>query len=257
MGIPDLQAAAFETRLINIGPGHSHIPFQVSTLIETVEQWKELPGIRRDHLLGDPWGFKEFVFGCRFRSAMLKDNQNRGDLERHLLLHMVFPDTFESIVGDVKRRITSAHDFARFLATGTDDLDRKLSQIRGGLENELGRDFRFYDDDIRRRWDGSHKETPWDAFVTLARRYLDTGALERDEIRYKVEIGRKLADARRAVIEGSDDWAARVKQGIAGNLVSWFSQTKIRDWIDESPDDASSALRALWSEDASDVTERV
>ena len=46
----------------------------------------------------------------------------------------------------------------------------------------------------------------WDVFVRRARTYIDTGRLESEEIDYKVEIGRKLAEARDPVFAGADDW---------------------------------------------------
>ena len=72
---------------INIGVARTLIPFQVGTLIETVEQWKELEPGGRDRLLDDPWAFKEFLFSRQFTSRLLVNKQNTGGLERHLLLH--------------------------------------------------------------------------------------------------------------------------------------------------------------------------
>ena len=101
---PDL-AAGLQFLLINPGVGRTNIPFQVGTLIESVEQWKELEPRERDRLLEDPWAFKEFPFSRRFQSQLLVNNQNTGGLERHLILHMVFPDTFEPILQNDKQRI--------------------------------------------------------------------------------------------------------------------------------------------------------
>ena len=255
--IPPRLAAVSRSRLINIGAGHNYIAYQVATLIEVVEQWKELPQNRRYRLSRDPRAFKDFLFSLRFSSEMLVNNQNRGDLERHLLLHIVFPDTFETIVGNDKRRIATADEFGRFVDRTTDDIDRNIAQIREGLENELDKDFGFHDDDIRPFWRGGAREDPWDSFIARARAYLDTDTLEKDELLYKIEIGQKLADARRGVLESSDDWATMVKRGIGGNLIHRVSQAKFRDWLDEAPDDALSALRVLWSDAPSDLAGRV
>ena len=75
--------------------------------------------------------------------------------------------------------------------------------------------------------------------------------------RIKVEIGRKLAKARQAVLAGTDGWSDLVKRGIAGNLLHHMEQWKFRHWIYDYPDDALSALRAIWRNDASSVAERV
>ena len=76
---------------INIGVAKTLIPFQLGTLIETVEQWKDLDPGARDRLLDDPWDFKEFLFSRHFTSQLLANKQNTGRLERHLLLHIIFP----------------------------------------------------------------------------------------------------------------------------------------------------------------------
>ena len=68
---------------------------------------------------------------------------------------MVHPDTFEGIVSiSHKNQIADAAAFAHFINEPTEDVDRKLFQIRQGLEAERnGRDFDFYDSDIRALWD--------------------------------------------------------------------------------------------------------
>ena len=59
----------------------------------------------------------------------------------------------------------------------------------------------------------------WDEFVRRAREYVDSGKLEIEEIDYKVEIGRKLAEARAAVLGGPGDWGRLVRSGLNNNLV--------------------------------------
>ena len=64
------------------GLGRNNIPFQVGTLIESVEQWKELEPGERDRLLEDPWAFKEFLFSRRFESKLLVNSQNTAEAWR-------------------------------------------------------------------------------------------------------------------------------------------------------------------------------
>ena len=97
----------------------------------------------------------------------------------------------------------------------------------------------------------------WDEFVRRAQEYIATGQLESEEIVYKVEIGRKLAEAREAVFAGASDWASLVKRGTTGNLIYNVQLAQLHDWIDKSPKDALGALLAIWAEDASSVAERV
>ncbi len=242
---------------INIGAARTNIPFQVGTLIESVEQWKQLAPGERDILLSDPWAFKDFLFSRRFGSQLLVNNQNTGGLERHLLLHIVFPDIFERILQNDKQRIAGAREFVRFVSSETPDVDRRIVDIRKGLEAELGRDFDFYDDDVSALWRNGLPSNPWDGFVSRAKAYLDTGRLDNDEIDYKLRIGERLAAAREEVLAGADGWQVLVKRGIGGNLIFSIEQAKLRDWIDQSSDDALLALQAMWTRDDSSFTERI
>ena len=127
-------------------------------LIEFVEQWKERGPDER--LLDSrdseaAWEFKRFVVGVDWRGALGSSRSNRRAFQQATVLHLVHPDTFEAILNDNhKSRI--ARRFAQFVTEPTEDVDRKLEQIRRGLEAELGRDFDFYnDDDIFNYWSPS------------------------------------------------------------------------------------------------------
>ena len=130
-------------------------PFLVGFIIEFVEQWKEQQSGKRDLLIHDQWAFKEFLDGLDFRSELLRDRPNSPGAQREALLHLVFPDTFEAILGGAKKSIAEAHAFSHFVTESTVDADRKLVQIRSGLEAEIERDFDFYDPDIRKHWDST------------------------------------------------------------------------------------------------------
>ena len=148
-----LLSSGVEAEFINLGPGRQYIPFQVGTLIETVEQWKDLPSASQEELLEDPWAFKGFVFGRRLRSRLLVNNQDSGDAVRHLLLHIVFPDTYETIIKGDKRRLSRAPAFAPFIESHTSDIDDMVWQIRRGLEKAtLWENLNFYEEDIINYW---------------------------------------------------------------------------------------------------------
>ena len=104
---------------------------------------------------------------------------------------------------------------------------------------------------------GTASTAAWDEFVKRAQEYIDTGLLEIEEINYKLEISRKLASAAGAVREGAEDWTGLVKSGINCNLVHNIQQSRLRSWIDESPDDALSALHKIWTLDDLSISERV
>ena len=101
-----------------------------------------------------------------------------------------------------------------FITEPTAHVDRKLAQIRQGLEAGLGRDFDFYDSDVRMRWDLS-ASGPWDEYLRLASNFRHTGRMQPDELKYKLDIGRKLATGREGVLNNAKDWRDLVKRGIS------------------------------------------
>ena len=236
---------------------HVKRPNQVGFLIEFVEQWKELETAERARLLADPWVFKDFVMGREFRSKTLTDEPNSYRTQREALLHLVFPDTFEAIVSsNHKHWIAGA--FAKFVEEPAEDVDRRLAQIRPEIEARYGSsDHFYYRPEVRALWDDKYSSDLWDRFVERAREYHDTGQLETEEIKYKLDIGGKLASARGAVMESADGWAELVKRGIGGNLVCRVEQKKFRDWIGASSDDALFALQMLWGGDEDEPSERI
>ena len=259
--IPPELVAGLTPGLANPGVGfHAYRPFQVGSLIEFAEQWKEQASSTRLHLLNDPWAFKEFLMAIKFRSHLLLENQNTPSTQRQALLHLVHPDTFEPIVSlGHKRRIAEA--FEDRVENPPADLDRKLQRIRAALEASYGaEDFRFYRPAIRAKWDPGSKPNLWDDFVRSAQDYLDSEELDSAENDYKIAIGQKVAEARAAVLARSDDWSTRVIGSLVGsdnNLVHRVQLARFRDWVDASPDAALQALEAIWVESDAPVSERV
>ncbi len=130
---------------------HRFRAFQVGLLIEFVELLKQEESSRLVAILDDPWEFKRFLMGVRPRSRLVSRYQNASRIQRQALLHLVHPDTFEGIVSeDHKNAIVNA--FSTRITEPTEDVDSQLQQIRTSIERELGRDFSFYEDDIRKYW---------------------------------------------------------------------------------------------------------
>ena len=259
--IPDDLVLALTPGLVNPGMSfHSGRPFQIAYLIEFVEQWKEKGPDEQHRFLDRPWEFREFAMGLDFRSELLKGAPNRPRIQREALLHLVFPDTFEPIVS-VDHKANIAKAFANLVTDPEQDIDRRLAQIRPAIEAEYGYGdisfFSFYSPELRVRWDDNYTPDLWDTFVSRAKQYFETGQLEKDEIEYKVETGRKLAEAREAVLASAEGWGSLVKNGIAGNLIHPIEQSKFRDWIDGSPEEALAALRELWKGDEAELGERI
>ena len=175
--------------------------------------------------------------------------------------HLVFPDTFEAIVSvDHKEKI--ARSFEEFVTSPAENVDRQLMQIRPRIEAQYGKsDHSFYKSEIRAQWDDKYKPNLWDSFISRARRYFETGQLEKDEIEYKVEIGRKLETARAAVLAGTGDWADLLKRALVfrdGNIIDWHPIASLNRWCVEHPDEALRALQAIWAaEDGTSVSDQI
>ena len=265
--VPAELAAGLAPGIANPGQGfHSYRPFQVGLIIEFASQWKQLGPDERKGLLDDPWVFKDFVMDLHLRSAMFRDYQNTPRTQRQALLHLVHPDTFETIVNvDHKNKIAAI--FEELVEEPTPDVDRKLQQIRCTLERTYGAEtFGFYSPNIRSQWDDDYgiddrddgyETNAWDEFIESARKYVDTGQLDSEENDYKIKIGQRVARAREAVLTGSTSWADLVKSSISGNLIHYMGQVKFRDWVDEEPDESLRALLALWRDGDISVSDRV
>ena len=132
-------------------------PAGMGLIIELAEQLKELECDKRDQFLNDPWRFKEFSEGMDFRSVTLREHSSYAQPQRYAIHHLAFPDTFEGIVSeDHKNRIAST--FELFVAEPTDDVDRKLQQIRPYLEDMYGNGINFYEPEILAQWDNSKSQ---------------------------------------------------------------------------------------------------
>ena len=244
---------------INIGAGNSNRAYQVGLIIEFVEQWKELEPEEHERLLGDAWEFKKFLFTMQFTSSLLVNNQNRGRIIRDVLIHIVFPDEFEAIGINRKMQIASAEDFAQFIEEPTGDVDRKLKQIRQGLETNYDRFEHFWEPGIRSMWDPS-APSPWDDLVRRAKAYVASGKLGPEETDYKTDIGNRLADAREAVLNGQEDWSDLVKKGLftgGNNLIHYIVLSKLQGWISNQPDDVLTALKALWTQEGYSLSKQI
>ena len=158
---------------------------QIQFLIKFAETWKEEPAEEQRHLRNDPWAFKHFLTSINISGISWY-------LQRNALLHLVFPDTFEStLFGGHKNSIVNADAFAGYVTEPTDDVDRKIQQIRQSLKDKLGRNFHFYDSDIIGLWrDGKS----WDEYVKLANANTNddgSGVNEREESNLQI-LARKL-----------------------------------------------------------------
>ena len=102
--------------------------------------------------------------------------------------------------------------------------------------------------------------SPWDEFVRRAQAYVETGRLDSEEIDYKLKLAGKLAEVRKAVVAGANNWADRLKLTLAGknsNLIDWRLTSALEQWCVGHSDAALKALQTIWTQDDSPVSERV
>jgi 5-methylcytosine-specific restriction enzyme B len=188
--IPADLNAALDRGIAGAGPAYNTgRPVQLRFVIDFALAWKRLPSIERENALADPWRFKKLVWEVPLSKA-----QN----QREVLLHLVFPDAFESIVTrDAKNKI--AKRFSGFIFEPTDDLDQQLLQIRRRLSDEHGPDFSFYDAGIKDEWQAESGK--WEQFVHWAKRFYEFGNFDAEERDYKLEIAARLQKAREALLQ--------------------------------------------------------
>ena len=92
---------------------------------------------------------------------------------------------------------------------------------------------------------------PWDDYLESVRRYLATGKLDRDEIDYKIEIGKKLEAARRALLAGDDGWFDLLKPALSGkgHPMDWRDADHLKKWLNNDREAGREALGAIWSDE--------
>ena len=99
----------------------------------------------------------------------------------------------------------------------------------------------------------------WDDFIRRAKEYVDSGRLEDEESDYKREIGKKLADARKAVLDDSSNWHDLFVSAMSAdnNLIYWRHSDYIKKGITDYPAEIVQALQAIWTRDEVTLAQRV
>jgi 5-methylcytosine-specific restriction enzyme B len=221
-------------------------PFQLRFLIDFALAWKRLSSAERENALADPWQFKEVVWNVPLRRA-----QN----QREVLLHLVFPDVFESIVGrDVKEKI--AKRLSHLITDPTDDIDRQIAQIRHRLADEHGPSFSFYDEAIMADWQTDSGK--WEQFIRWAKRVYEFDDFDAQERDYKLEIAANLQNTRKDLLQEHSGWpkTLRTSFGRPNNLTSWRAHSVFLAWCEGQQEAAAEALRMIW-QDSGTETERI
>lgn len=89
----------------------------------------------------------------------------------------------------------------------------------------------------------------WDAFVEWARRFYVWEHFEARERNYKLEYGRRLADAREAFLAGNENWSATLRPAITAGGVphSRFAAIRFVELLNSQPAMIDEALRRIWA----------
>jgi hypothetical protein len=241
VAIPDELDEAFASGLAAVGVARAQRWQQARFLLEFTRTWKELEEGRRDDLLTNVWEFREFVHSLPKHSASI---QIEG------LLHLVFPEPFESIVSPNSKR-DIVHTFLAIPGVDTrENVDRNIQVIRQALAPIIGEEFGFYDPSVAPIW--RENAGPWRDFVGWAARLYETPGFDSTERDFKLEVAANVARAREAVLNDDPEWPIRIREAFRSrpnNLTSWRDHEPFHRWCEESPDDAGPALRKFWTAD--------
>lgn len=237
--VPDELASAFESGIATYGAAKAQRDRYVKFLTRFCAAVKDLPSDERRRVFSDPFALSSFEKAIPGSPLM----------QREAVLHMIFPDQFESVLSpDWKRRIAD-----RFAAVpgvaDAGDVDAKLARIRAALTPIVGEGFNFYVDTVKPVWDSD--PGPWKDVVKWTTRLLDEPGFDGREVAYKVEIAEALAESRSAMLGGVDDWPAKLRAAFGGrnNLTSWRQTNPFCDWVSQRSEAARSALLSIWGAD--------
>lgn len=143
--IPDRLRAGLKNGIMAPG-GFIHYGARLAVVVEFVERWKEVGSdvrlLNRDDP-ESPWGFGKFVNPLTPRKRIKGFAYNSYSSQRMALLHLAHPASFEAMAATHKDSVAKAPNFQHFVTNPTDNVDRKIYQIRAGLElnHEVGFDF--------------------------------------------------------------------------------------------------------------------
>ena len=127
-------ASALDMGLVRTGAWHHQLRWRhLHDIVEIAERVRSLPHEERAATLNDPWRWFDVVFPEGERAAA----------QRHALLHLVHPDTFEAILSlDHKKQILQR--FKDRLVARSGQIDHDLFELRKVMAEEFGPRFDYY-----------------------------------------------------------------------------------------------------------------
>ncbi|MBK6597793.1 MAG: AAA family ATPase [Proteobacteria bacterium] len=149
------------------GPGYNQHQWRETCFaFRFVHEWIMVPPDKRKEMLADGWRFAEWL------ERIPECNQRQF---RHMLMFLLFPDSFERTFGGNQRRMIVDHfdplTRAQVRKLSALKLDRKLAEIRQQLEIKHGtKELDFYAEPVHSEWapedelaEGDANEDPGDA----------------------------------------------------------------------------------------------
>lgn len=122
-------------------------PNQLWLLVHFAERWTAATAHDRDSWLADPNAFREMVFSLEGVA---------DQTQRHALLHLVHPDSFEDTVSQYhKRKMASLAEPSE----ESENDDATISRVRERLAKTYGEGFSFYQSEVRGLWDPEPEST--------------------------------------------------------------------------------------------------
>lgn len=238
--LPRDLGAALDGGLIDPGIAYSKYRWRLfGFLVEFVVGIKRLSQSDRERILHDPAEFVELLDTI--------DDSHGGRIQKRALEHLLFPDEFPPVVGQMARDeiLEQWGTLAQGLEAPWD-----LAAVSRRLAADSGDRDRFVEFwRAPRLWQWSDPNEAWDsagAWFAWLSANVDLASGERE---YKLSEAQALAEIRRTLLAGGDWAGPLVKQIRATNLIPWRVADVVATWIAEAPEQAASALRELWQSD--------
>ena len=133
---------------------------QIGFLVDFARRLKEQPAEKRQEILDNPWHLRDFMDATHDETTPAM---------RHILLHLLHPDTFERIASGA-HKLSIASTYAGFVKDGEDDLDEQLLTIRERLEELLHKprtQVDFYEPPLEGTWRADRVDEGTDSIDAL------------------------------------------------------------------------------------------
>jgi hypothetical protein len=125
------------------------------------QEWRNLDPEEQRHLISAPWDFAAWLDAVP---------QSKARQFRHMLLHLVFPDSFERMSSSSEKKLIETAFAQDLSALPLDEeeredsrvgTDKRLLKLHQQLELKAGTRVDFYEGDLRTRWRGARvREAP-------------------------------------------------------------------------------------------------